>query len=332
MRTSNAQTSCLAARARADEANRVRHERYEDFPSTLELLMQAFRCLAMAVIVAAAAAGCRQRPEGDSASQNVSQAEDPFLWLEDVHGEKPMDWVKQQNAKALSVLTADPDYRKDYDALLAVLDATDRIPFATLDHQHAFNFWQDAGHPKGVWRRADITDYVKLEPRWSMLLDLDKLASVEKENWVWGGADCAPSQTRCLIRLSRGGGDAIVVREFDLASRTFIADGFALPEAKSDVSYVDDNTVLFGTDFGKGTLTNSGYPRIVKLWKRGAKVADAKQVAEGNVEDVALGTLVSRTASGNRPFVVRVANVLRDGVFRGSDRRYDEETAAASVG
>ena len=213
--------------------------------------------------------------------------------------------MKQQNAKALSVLTADPDYRKDYDAMLAVLDATDRIPFATLDHQHAFNFWQDAEHPKGVWRRADITEYAKPEPRWSVLLDLDKLASVEKENWVWGGADCAPSQTRCLVRLSRGGGDAIVVREFDLASRTFIADGFALPEAKSDVSYVDDNTVLFGTDFGKGTLTNSGYPRIVKLWKRGTKVADAQQVAEGSVEDVALGTLVSRTASGNRPFVVR---------------------------
>jgi prolyl oligopeptidase len=126
---------------------------------------------------------------------------------------------------------------------------------------------------------------------------------VEKENWVWKGADCAPSQTRCLIRLSRGGGDAIVVREFDLASKTFIADGFALPEAKSDVSYVDDNTVLFGTDFGNGTLTKSGYPRIVKLWKRGTEVADAKQVAEGNVEDVALGTLVTRTASGNRPFV-----------------------------
>ena len=127
--------------------------------------MQSFRCLAVAVIVAAAAAGCRQQPEGDSASQNVSQAGDPFLWLEDVRGQKSMDWVKQQNAKALSVLAADADYRSDYGALLTALDATDRIPFGTLDHQHAFNFWQDATHPKGVWRRADITDYVKPEPR-----------------------------------------------------------------------------------------------------------------------------------------------------------------------
>jgi len=267
--------------------------------------MQPFRCLALAVIVAAAAAGCHQQPEGNSATQNISQAEDPFLWLEDVHGEKSMDWVKQQNAKALSVLADDAGYRHDYDALLTVLDATDRIPFATLDHQRAFNFWQDGQHPKGIWRRTAISDYVKSEPRWSILLDLDKLASVEHENWVWKGADCAPSQTRCLIQLSRGGGDAIVVREFDLASRTFLTDGFALPEAKSDVSYVDDNAVLFATDFGSGTLTKSGYPRIVKLWKRGTAIDAAQQVAEGSVDDVALETLAARTPTGNRAFVLR---------------------------
>src|SRR5215468_7281913 len=193
--------------------------------------MQAFRYFAVAVIVAAAAAGCGQQTDPGNAVQNISQAEDPFLWLEDVHGEKSMDWVKQQNAKALSVLAADADYRNDYDALLAVLDATDRIPFATLNHQQALNFWQDGQHPKGVWRRTDISDYAKSEARWSILLDLDKLASEEHENWVWKRADCAPSATRCLIQLSRGGGDAVVVREFDLASRMFVTDGFALPEA-----------------------------------------------------------------------------------------------------
>lgn len=267
--------------------------------------MRAFGCLAVVVIVVVGVTGVWRPLEADRVTQSVSPAEDPFIWLEDVHGEKPLAWVKEQNAKALAVLVADADYRKDYDSLLAVLDATDRIPFATLDHQHAFNFWQDADHPKGVWRRADINDYAKPEPRWDVLLDLDKLASLEKENWVWKGADCAPSQTRCLVRLSRGGGDAMVVREFDLTSRAFIADGFTLPEAKSDVSYIDDNTILFGTDFGKGTLTNSGYPRIIKLWKRGAKVADATQVAEGKLEDVGLFPLVSRTTSGNRPLVVR---------------------------
>jgi prolyl oligopeptidase len=267
--------------------------------------MQAFRHFALAVIVAAAAAGCGQQTERGSTAHNMSPSEDPFLWLEDAHGEKSMDWVKQQNAKTLSVLAAGADYRNDYDALLAVLDATDRIPFATLDHRQAFNFWQDGQHPKGIWRRTDISDYVKSEPRWSILIDLDDLASEEHENWVWKGAVCAPSATRCLIQLSRGGGDAIVVREFDLASRKFLTDGFSLPEAKSNVAYVNDDAVVFGTDFGSGTLTKSGYPRIIKLWNRGTKVSDAKQVAEGSVDDVALETFAARTPSGNRAFVLR---------------------------
>ncbi|MEO7190342.1 MAG: prolyl oligopeptidase family serine peptidase [Vicinamibacterales bacterium] len=243
--------------------------------------------------------------EAVTVNQNVTQADDPYLWLEDVHGAVPLAWVKEQNAKALSVLTTSAQYKADFDALLAVLDATDRIPFATLSHQYAFNFWQDAANPKGIWRRTSIVDYTKPAPQWEVLIDVDALAGTEKENWVWKGADCGPSLKRCLVTLSRGGGDAVVVREFDLTSKTFVPNGFVLAEAKSDATYVDDDTVLFGTDFGKGTLTNSGYPRLVKLWKRGSAIADARQVLEGKVEDVAVGTWVSRSVSGNRPLVVR---------------------------
>ena len=243
----------------------------------------------------------RQKERSPEASGN----DDTFLWLEDVHWEKPLAWVKEQNAKALAALTADADYRKDYDSLLAVLDATDRIPFAALDHQYAFNFWQDAAHPKGIWRRTAIADYARPEPPWEVLIDVDALAGAEKENWVWKGAECAPSLTRCLVQLSRGGGDALVVREFDLKSRRFVADGFALSDAKSGISYVDDDSVLVATDFGKGSLTSSGYPRIVKRWTRGVPIEKAQQVAEGKVEDVAVGAFVSRSASGNIPFVVR---------------------------
>ena len=267
--------------------------------------MRVIRRVAVVVMVIGGCAASWQALHADRQKEKSPQAEDELLWLEDVHGAKPLAWVKEQNAKALAVLTGDPDYRKDYDSLLAVLDATDRIPFAALDHQYAFNFWQDAAHPKGVWRRTSIADYAKPEPPWEVLIDLDTLANVEKENWVWKGADCAPSLTRCLVRLSRGGGDANVVREFDLKSRRFVSDGFSLPEAKSDAAYIDDDAVLFATDFGKGSLTNSGYARIVKLWKRGTAVAGAQQVAEGKIEDVAVSAFVSRTASGNIPLVVR---------------------------
>src|SRR5580658_9165700 len=151
---------------------------------------------------------------------------DPYIWLEDIHGEKPMAWVKEQNAKTLQVLTADPDYQKDYDAVLKVLDATDRIPYGDLDHQFVFNFWQDAVHPKGVWRRTTIADYANADPNWETLIDLDKLAADEKENWVWKGAECTDSLAHCLVNLSRGGGDAVVIREFDLGAKRFMKDGF----------------------------------------------------------------------------------------------------------
>ena len=185
------------------------------------------------VAVAALASGVAAMG-ANSVQKDSTVAADPYLWLEDIHGAKPMEWVNAQNAKAKAVLQADPDYKKDYEAILKVLDATDRIPYGSLDHDSVMNFWQDAAHPKGLWRRTTITDYAEPAPKWQTLLDLDKLAADEHENWVWEGADCSPSLKRCLLRLSRGGGDAAVVREFDLATRSFVKDGFELAEAKSE--------------------------------------------------------------------------------------------------
>ncbi len=243
----------------------------------------------------------------DNAETNQVQLEtaDPFLWLEDIHGAKAMEWVKAQNARSTTTLQADPDYQTDYNSILKVMDATDRIPFGQLDHNEVFNFWQDAAHPKGLWRRTTIADYANAQPHWETLLDLDKLAAEEKQNWVWKGADCAPSLRHCLISLSRGGGDAVVVREFDLASRTFMKDGFVLPEAKSSITYLDDDTVLFATDFGPGSMTTSGYPRIVKLWKRGEPRSDAKAIYEGKADDVGDNGVAFHGPAGNLGLIQR---------------------------
>jgi prolyl oligopeptidase len=237
--------------------------------------------------------------------QDARQSADPYLWLEDIHGAKPMEWVKTQNARATAVLQADPDYQKDYDAILRVMDATDRIPYGELDHQYVFNYWQDASHPKGVWRRASIEDYRKSTPQWDILLDLDKLAGDEHENWVWKGADCTPSLKRCLIQLSRGGGDAVVVREFDPLTRSFVPDGFRLTEAKSFITWLDEHSVLVGTDFGPGSMTTSGYPRIVKLWKRGEPLAQARALYEGKPGDVGVTGVVFHGPGGTIALVQR---------------------------
>src|SRR5690242_19974179 len=234
--------------------------------------------LAAVAILAVLAAGAAQ---GASVEQN-----DPYLWLEDVHGEKPLAWVKEQNARTFKVLQADPRYQDYYDQILKVMDAQDRIPYGSMKQNYVFNFWQDARNPKGIWRRTTIASYLTAKPKWETLLDIDKLSKDEGKSWVFKGGSCTPDLKRCLVELSPGGGDATVVREFDLPSLTFVKDGFWLPEAKSTVAWVDNDTILFGTDFGKGSLTTSGYPRIVKLWKRGQPIADAKTVFEGKETDV----------------------------------------------
>jgi prolyl oligopeptidase len=243
----------------------------------------------------------------------VTASDDPHAWLEDVHGAKPLEWVKEQNARSLGPLKADARYQKNYDSILQVMDATDRIPFGSLRHGHVYNFWQDAANPKGLWRRATIADYQTAEPHWELLLDIDALAKAEGENWVFKGASCAPGEIRCLISLSRGGGDAAVVREYDLKAKTLATDGFSLPEAKGDMDYLDDDTVLFAT--ASGPQTTSGYARTVRLWKRGTAVADAPVIYEGKPEDVLVAPAVFHTKAGNFALVMRAVSFFETAYF-----------------
>lgn len=251
-----------------------------------------FRGVLVALMSVLAGAGAYGADSVDKSDQAAAVAGDPYLWLEDIHGAKPLEWVKEQNARSTAILQADPDYQQDFDAILKVLDATDRIPYGELDRQFVFNFWQDAEHSKGIWRRTSIADYARAAPAWDVLLDVDKLAADEHEDWVWEGATCSASLRRCLVSLSRGGGDAVVVREFDPARREFVKGGFELTEAKSSIAWLDEDSVLFGTDFGAGSMTTSGYPRLVKLWKRGEPMANARTLFEGKDSDVASAAVV----------------------------------------
>jgi prolyl oligopeptidase len=174
-----------------------------------------------------------------------------------------------------------------------ILDSRDRIAYVRRMGGRLYNFWRDAGHPRGIWRRTTEEEYRKAEPQWETVLDLDALAAAEGENWVWKGEQCRyPDWDRCLLSLSRGGADAVVVREFDLAAGRFVPEGFVLAQAKSEVHWVDRDHVFVGTDFGPGSLTDSGYPRLVKLWARGQPLARAQTVFEGQKTDVAVSGFV----------------------------------------
>lgn len=222
-----------------------------------------------------------------------SLPEDPFLWLEEVEGKEALKWVAAENETTLAELTADPRYGVIEEASLEVLNDEARIPYGTprvgRDGAFVYNFWQDAVHVRGIWRRAGLESYTSGEPIWETLLDIDALARAEDENWVWQGAvSRAPDHMRALIQLSRGGKDASVVREYDVSQRSFVEGGFFLPEAKSVVAWMGGDEVLVRTDFGDGSLTTSGYGRIVKSWKRGTPLDRADTLLEGLVEDTGM--------------------------------------------
>jgi prolyl oligopeptidase len=238
---------------------------------------------------------------------------DPYAWLEDVHGAKPLAWVAEQNKKSLGPLKADPRYQKNYDSILDVLDATDRIPAPGLDHGLVYNFWQDAQNPKGIWRRTSVADYRDKAPHWELLLDVDALARTEKENWVWEGAECSPGQLRCLIRLSRGGGDAVVIREYDLKAKKLATGGFSLPEAKSDATYLNDDTVLFST--ARDGATSSGYAKSVKQWRRGTPVTAAKLLYDGETADVGSSASAFHSPDGDFAVIVRSVSFFETDYF-----------------
>jgi prolyl oligopeptidase len=242
--------------------------------------------------------------------------DDPWLWLEEVQGEKALDWVREHNAQTRQRLESWPDFGATRQRILQVLDSRDRIPAIVRRGAHVYNFWQDADHPRGLWRRSTLAEYRKSAPDWELLLDVDALGRSEAENWVWAGAVClGPDYSRCLVMLSRGGADAQVVREFDTATRQFVADGFQLPEAKSEVAWLDRDTVFVGTDFGPGSLTESGYPRVIKRWRRGQPLAQATTVFEAQRSDVAASVHVDLTPGFERTVLQRAPDFFSSEVF-----------------
>lgn len=298
--------------------------------------MRTYLCMAAIILVAS----CSSMPAGGASAAQTSampasltpdgvKAADPFLWLEDVWGERAIGWVKQQNARTEAVFRADPRYEPFRREALSILTAQDRTPTPAFRAGGIDNFWQDATRLRGVWRHASLASYRSGTPQWQTVLDIDALAETEKANWVFKGADCvAPEETRCLVSLSDGGKDAVVVREYDTDSQSFVSGGFSLPEGKHRIDWLDQDTLLVATDFGPGSLTESGYPYIIKRLRRGQTLEQAQEVFRGSQDDGGYGVSPSvfRNAKGdtlavlaNRPldtFRSETWELKNDGVVR----------------
>ncbi len=241
--------------------------------------------------------------------------DDPYLWLEDITGDDALEWVRRHNEPTLAELCGERFEQMRREAL-EVLDTDARIPYVRRRGEYLYNFWRDADNPRGLWRRTTLESYRGDAPDWDVLIDVDELARRDGESWVWAGADVIePECTRALVSLSRGGSDAAVVREFDMVTRQFVDGGFELPEAKSHLSWVDEDTVLVGTDFGPGSLTESGYPRLVKRWRRGQPLERAEEVFAGAAEDVIVAAGVDRTPGYERTVIRRAVDFFNDEVY-----------------
>ena len=258
--------------------------------------------------------------------------DDPHLWLEEVQGERALGWVRERNAQSLGELEAAPEFAPLRDRLLGILDSRARIPYVTRRGDHYYNLWQDAAHPRGLWRRTTLAEYRKPEPAWETVLDLDALGRAEGENWVWKGSSwLEPDFDRCLISLSRGGADAVVVREFDPVAKAFVADGFRLPEAKTQVAWRDRDHLYVGTDFGPGSLTDSGYARQAKLWRRGTPLTAATLVFEGRSTDVSASVYTTVEPGFRREFARRGTTFFTAEHFLGRDGKFERLDLPADV-
>jgi len=289
----------------------------------------AHACLAAGIALAATGAVHAQEKAPVSA--------DPYAWLEEVEDAKALDWVKAQNAKAEAEIASTPRFKQLEASILTILDSDAKIPAVQKIGEYYYNFWKDKQHERGLWRRTTLAEYRKPQPQWETVLDLDALNQAEglsgDEKWVWHGADCRkPDYSRCLIALSHGGSDADVTREFDLTSKSFLKDGFFRPAAKGGLGWKDADTVYVYTDFGDGSMTSSGYPRIVKEWKRGTPLSAATVVYEGKTDDMYIAAMRDDTPGFERDFVSRTIAFYNDELYlRGADGKLTKIDAPNSA-
>lgn len=214
--------------------------------------------------------------------------DDPFQWLEDVDSKKSLDWVEKWNEKSLDVLKNQPEYNSIFKKNIEIYNSTDRIAEPSIYGDFIYNFWQDKEHERGIWRRTSLKNYLSDNPQWETVLDIDKLSEKDNEKYVFkGAAGLYPDYSKFLVNLSKGGGDAIIIKEFDANSKLFIKDGFLIPDAKSSADWIDENTIMVSTDFGDG-MTTSGYPKQTKIWKRGTELKNAKLIFEGKENDMGI--------------------------------------------
>jgi prolyl oligopeptidase len=264
-----------------------------------------FAASALALIAGTAMAAPAHTAKPAAAADNWTPPADPYIWLEDVSGERAMTWVRAENAKTLGVLEKDPRFDGLFKDAVKIAEAKDKIAYPGFLGGEIYNFWQDADHVQGIWRKTSFEDYAKPDPNWTTVLDIDALSKAAGKHLVFDGADCLhPDERYCLIVLSDGGEDANTQREFDLKTGAFVENGFVLPRSKQDVTWEDQDHLLVARDWGPGSMTESGYAYIVKRVARGQSLDQAVEIYRGTPKDVSVRSFELRDGAGNHAILI----------------------------
>lgn len=244
--------------------------------------------------------------------------DDPYLWLEEIEGARALDFVAQQNGKTLQVFGGGT-FTRDREALASIYDRADNIPYVSRHGDHLYNLWKDANNPRGLWRRTTLEEFRKPKPSWDVLLDVDRLAAIEEEDWLAGWTGMLPGSSQVILALSRGGSDAVALRQFDLATKSFVPDDFVLEEAKSSATWVDQDTLLLSSAYGEGMATVSGYARTVRLWRRGERIERAAVVFETTPDRIGVSCRIDRTGEDKRVWFTDQLNFFNSHTWLGTE-------------
>jgi prolyl oligopeptidase len=258
--------------------------------------------------MAIAAAIAALNTNATRAQQSTTEQPDNYTWLEDIHGERQLAWVKKENERTAAVLEKDTYFAPLEAEALKVRESPDRLPRPEFRNGAIYNTWRDAEHVRGIVRRTTLRDYLTAEPKWETVLDYDALSKTDKQSWVGEGLTCLePENELCLVQLSAGGEDAETLREMDLKTGNFVPDGFVLPRGKQAVTWVDKNTLLIARDWGPGTMSEAGYPITIRRWKRGQPLQSAQEVFRGDIKDNGYGNdpIVFVDGQGHRAVIVQ---------------------------
>jgi prolyl oligopeptidase len=273
---------------------------------TISLTRRAACLLGMVATTAAAMAGYATIPA--HAQQSTTEQPDNYTWLEDIHGDRQMAWVKAENERTAAVLEKDTHFAPLEAEALKVRESPDRLPDPEFRNGVVYNTWLDAEHVRGIVRRTTLKDYLTAEPKWETMLDYDALSKTDKQSWVGKGLTCLqPENDVCLVELSAGGEDAETLREMDLKTGKFVPGGFVLPRGKQAADWLDKDTLLISRDWGPGTMSEAGYPITIRRWKRGQPLQSALEVFRGDVKDNGYGDgpLVLVDGQGHRAVIVQ---------------------------